>query len=209
MKPYWIDKVLVLGLTIMLAISIGCSGMGAEPPDAQDRSGSLPFSSSEAFELSKGTPIYVHLQQPISSLTAETGQNFSAVLDEPIAVNGHLVASEGTPVSGLVLAARKPGRFHNAGYVRLALSSLTIDGKQVPIKTSSTFVEGGSLKNHNLAYIGGGSGSTLPGVGGSTLIGSLVGSGDTTAAYIMGATEVGFAADRPMCFRLTAPLNLP
>jgi hypothetical protein len=212
MKPYWLDKVLVLGLTVVLAIAIGCSGIGAQPPEAQDKSDSLPFSDSEALELSKGTPIYVRLQQPISSLTAETGQSFSAVLDEPLMVSGRMVAPEGALVSVRVVAARKSGHLHNAGYVRVTLSSLTINGKEIPIQTSSAFVEGGSFKNRNLVYMGGGAGGgALPGAlsGNGALIGSMIGSGgDTTAAYATGTTEVGFAADRRIGFRLIAPLSI-
>lgn len=214
MKPYWTDKVLVLGFMVVLALAVGCSGMGAQPPDIQDKNGSLPFSNSDALEVSKGTSIYVRLQQAISSSTAEPGQNFSAVLDEPLMVSGRLIASEGALVTGRVVAARKSGHLYNAGYLRVTLSSLTVNGKQIPIQTSSVFVEGGSFKNRNLAYIGGGAASNLLPKGlangdNGSLIGSMVGpGGDTSAAYVVGKTEVGFAADRRMGFRLVAPLTI-
>jgi hypothetical protein len=214
MKPYWIDKVLALGLLGVLAIAIGCSGVGAQPPDVQDKTGSLPFSKTDGFELSKGTAIYVRLQQPISSSTAEAGQNFSAVLDEPLMVNGRVVAPEGAAVGGFVVAARKSGHLHNAGYLRVTLSSLTVNGKEIPIQTSSVFVEGGSFKNRNLAYIGGGAGGGAliggaAGGGKGALIGSMIGAGGgTTAAYATGKKEVGFAAERRIGFRLIEPLNI-
>lgn len=214
MKPYWTNKVLALGLLIVAAIVLGCRGVGAQPPDTQDNTGSPPFSNADALELSKGTPIYVRLQQPISSSTAEAGQSFTAVLDEPLMANGRLLAPEGTQVSGRVVAARKSGHLHNAGYVRVTLASLTINGKEVPIQTSSLFVEGGSFKNRNLAYIGGGAGGGaliggLAGGGKGAALGSLIGTGGgATAAYATGGKEVGFAPERRMGFRLIEPLDI-
>ena len=214
MKPYGIDKVLAMGLLAVVAIAIGCNGIGAQPPDVQNKTGSLPFSKNDSFELSKGTPIYVRLQQDISSSTAEAGQSFSAVLDEPLMINGRTVAPEGAAVSGRVVAARKSGHLHNAGYLRVTLCSLTVNGKEVPVQTSSVFVEGGSFKNRNLAYMGGGAGGGAligapVGGGKGALIGSIIGTGGgTTAAYATGKKEVGFAAERRMGFLLIEALNI-
>src|SRR5215471_19404811 len=114
MKPYFMAKVLALGLLVVVVSAIGCNGIGAQPP-ATDNGGSLPFSKSERLELAKGTAIYVRLQQSISSATAQTGESFSAVLDEPLMVNGQTVAPSGAEVKGRVVAARKSGHLHNAG----------------------------------------------------------------------------------------------
>lgn len=209
-----IDKILVLGLLGVLAIAIGCSGVDPQPPEVQDKTDSLPFSKTDGLEISKGTPIYVRLQQSISSSTAEAGQTFSAVLDEPLMNNGRVVAPEGASVNGRVVAARRSGRLHNAGYLRVTLCSLTINGKEVPIQTTSVFVEGGSFKNRNLAYIGGGAGGggllgALAGGGKGALIGSSIGAaGGATAAYAAGKNEVGFTAERRMGFRLIEPLGI-
>lgn len=213
MKPNETDKVLALLVLALLAIAIGCSGVGAQPPDSQADTASPPF-SNEGITVSKGTPIYVRLQQPISSVTAEQGDDFSAVLDDAVTVNGRVVVPQGTAASGRVVAARKSGRLHDAGYIRLVLSSVTIKGKEIPIQTSSVFVEGGSYKNHSMAYMGGAVAgnslmAALAGNGESGLVGSGADDSDgASAAYINGKKEVGFAADRRMSFRLIKAMNI-
>lgn len=209
---FWFDKVLALGLLVLLAIVISCSGVAPQPPTAADDGGSPPFSKSETTEIAKGTPVFVRLQSSISSATAETGDTFSAVLEDPLTVEGKTVVPEGADLSVRVVAARKSGQMHRPGYLRLALSSITVNGKQIPIQTTSVFVEGGNFGNRNLAYMGGG-------VGGSSFMGALGGAGtvissssstagSTSAVYTTGKNEVGFAAERRIGFSLIQPLNV-
>ena len=214
MKLCCVNKILALGMLVVLSMGVGCNGVGAAPPTDPDNSGSLPFAKTEPQELSKGTPIYVRLQKSISSASAQTGQDFSAVLDAPLEVNGRTIAAEGAQVRGRVVAVRKSGHLHNAGYLRLTLSSITLNGKTVPIETTSLFVEGGTFGNRNVALVGGGAGGgTLIGAladgGRESSIGSIAGgSGGATAAYATSKKEVGFAAERRIGFRLIQPLNI-
>jgi hypothetical protein len=209
---HWLDKALALGLLVLLAIVISCSGVAPQPPTAADDSGAPPFSRNETTEIAKGTPIYVRLQDSLSSATAETGDSFSAVLDEPLSIDGKTLVPEGAEISGRVIATRKSGQLHHAGYLRLTLSSVSMNGKQLPIQTTSVFVEGGSFGNHNVAYMGGGIGSnSLIGAltgGGKVINSNSSGNGGMAAAYTSGKNEVGFAADRRIGFRLIQSLNV-
>jgi hypothetical protein len=206
----------LLILLVLAGLAAGCSvgsqtsRVAADTPGAQQ----LPFVEGKALVVPANTAIYVRLQQSISSTTAQSGQNFSAVLDEPLAVDGQTLAPEGTVVTGKVVTARDSGRLNNAGYLRITLSSITLNGKAVPLQTNSMFVSGGSYKKRNLAFIGGGAGGgallgELVGRGQGAAAGSALGAtGSTTAAYATGKKEVGFMAERRLGFRLTQPLNI-
>jgi hypothetical protein len=204
-------------LLVLAGLAAGC-GVGAQPPTvATDTQATpqqqLPFVEGKALVVPANTAVYVRLQQSISSATAQSGQNFSAELDEPLAVEGQTLAPKGTPVTGRVVAVRESGHMHNAGYLRITLSTITLNGKTVPLQTNSVFVSGGSYKKRNLAFIGGGAGGgallgALMDGGKGAAIGSTVGAaGGTTAAYATGKKEVGFIAERRLGFRLTQPLN--
>ena len=112
----------------------------------------------EQVVIPSGTAITVRLQNAVSSATSTPGDQFEATLDQPIMVDGQTIAPEGAHVTGRVVAARRSGRLMHSGYLRIALSSLTLDGKSIPVQSSSVMVAGMSHKKRNLAWIGGGAG---------------------------------------------------
>lgn len=160
----------------------------------------------------QGSVIMVRMQSGVSSATAQPGETFSATLDSPIVAEGRTVLKQGTAVMGKVVSARRSGRLQDPGYIKLTLVSVSIDGKQVPIDTSSVSAKGASHKKRNVAMIGGGSGAgaligALAGGGKGALIGAGVGAAaGTTGAYATGKKDVGFGPERRLSFRLTQPL---
>ena len=161
-----------------------------------------------------GTAITVRLQNAVSSATSAPGDQFAAVLDEPIVVDGETIAPTGAQVTGRVVAARRSGRLTHPGYLRIALASMTVNGKTIPVQSSSMMVAGASHKKRNLAWIGGGAGGgaligAIASGGTGALIGSAVGAaGGTTAAYATGKKEVGFGPERRLTFRLTRSVTI-
>src|SRR5947209_6831795 len=62
----------------------------------------IPYST----KLPEGIPIPVRLQSTISSQTSHTGDSFSAIIDQPIEIDGQSIVPSGTSASGRVLEAK-------------------------------------------------------------------------------------------------------
>jgi hypothetical protein len=115
-----------------------------------DKAGNFPTGSLIPTAIPAGTALSVHLRTPLSSATSRPGDTFEAVLDEPVFVRGRVVAPRGARVTGRVLDARAASELQEPGYMRLALSTVSLNGQSLPLQTSSIFVKSGSHEKRNL-----------------------------------------------------------
>ena len=97
-------------------------------------------------QLPAGTPIVVRLRKPLSSAKVHPNETFTAVLEESVIIHDHVVAEQGATVTGRIVEAKSIRQTRTPGYMRLTLSSISIDGKPVRIRTSSSFFKGISPK---------------------------------------------------------------
>lgn len=114
----------------------------ASPPQSQIRKpeSNLPFRDSQS--LPAGMLLTVLLRDPLSADSAGASGAFGAVIDEPVVVGGTTLLPRGASVAGRIEAAHVSRFKRNRGYVQLTLASIAIGGQEIPIQTSSLFVNG-------------------------------------------------------------------
>jgi hypothetical protein len=114
-------------------------------PTSYDSTGSesgVPFRDSQSLPV--GTLLTVRLKDAINSDHLPSGANstFTALVDEPIVMEGATIVPRGASVAGRIESARSSTMKHSRGYVRLTLDLVDIAGKELPIRTSSLFARG-------------------------------------------------------------------
>ncbi len=217
-------------LGTVLVAAVGCDYQSTVPavaPDPQTATNGdrLPFDREArqdgisptssvippGAQIPAGTPVTIRLRRAVSSATAVSNDEFEAVLEEPIIVNGQIVGERGTPVQGRVLDARARTQLRSPGYLRLALSSIVVQGKRAPLRSSSAFLKGAG-SGRNRTPVPGGTDGTLIGAvsGGKTPVlgNAMVMEGSPTPSMISTARDVTVDPGRRLTFRLLEPIPL-
>lgn len=125
--------------------------------------------------LSSGTMISVRLNQGLSTDHNKSGDAFTATLEQPVVVNGWVVARRGQTIEGRVLNSVKGGRIKGTSKLQIALTRLTlVNGQQLPVQTQLVQASGGATKGRDASAIG-----TTTGTG--AIIGAIAGAGEGAA----------------------------
>jgi hypothetical protein len=119
----------------------------AVPPPDHKSGIDTPFpAASHTRSIPAGTLITVRLFNSLSISSVRPGDPFTAFLAGPLSIDGDTLIQSGTLVSGRVESAQpsidRPGLSPDPGYIRLALNSITIDGRPLDLQTSSLFAKG-------------------------------------------------------------------
>jgi hypothetical protein len=191
------------------------------PPDMQDQQAppNQPAQPSQplptTLTIPSGTILVVRVNDFLSSDKNQIGDSFTATLDQPIVVNGWVVARRGQILTGKVKEAKRAGRVKGVSQLGVELTDLTVvDGRQLPILTDLSKGSAGTSHGQDAATIG-----TTTGLG--ALIGSAADWG-TGAAIGAGAGAVaGIGAvlltrghptilepETPLNFRLVDPVKV-
>jgi len=135
-----------------------------------------------------GKVIFVRLNEPLSSDHSHVGEGFTATLDQPIVVNGWVVARRGETVVGTVTSAKKAGRVKGVSQLGLTLSDITVaDGQQLPLVTELWNGSAGTSHGADAGAI-----ATTTGVG--TIIGAAANGGEGAGIGAGAGAAAGIAA---------------
>jgi hypothetical protein len=131
---------------------------GAQQPDAPPNPdyAAPPGPVPSTLTIPAGTVLLVRINEFLSSDRNQVGDRVTATLEQPIVVNGWVVARRGQTLVGQVEAAVKAGRVKGTSQLGLELTDLTIvDGEQRPILTELWKASGGTSHGQDAATIGG------------------------------------------------------
>ncbi|MCL5670768.1 MAG: hypothetical protein M1423_05645 [Acidobacteria bacterium] len=187
----------------------------AAPVVAAAPESSSTASTSQSVLVPAGTQIVVRMITGIDSDRNQVGQSFDASLEEPLTVNGALVAPKGTTVYGRLLEVQSAGKIKGQSELRLGLTGIVINGATYTIATGEYTAQGSSRGKQTAerAGIGAAAGGILGAIlggGKGAAIGAGVGAGAGTAVQVMThGQQVHVPSETVLNFTLQQPVNLP
>ena len=155
----------------------------------------------------------MRLSETISTERARQGDSFSASLDQPLVVDGLVIAEKNARVYGRVVDTVEAGRVKGLAHLSLELSSLmTSDGQKIALRTASFEKEGPSSKTADTekigagavigavigAIAGGGKGAAIGAAGGGAAGGGVVAATRGKPAVLSAETKISFRVDQPV-----------
>ncbi len=162
-----------------------------------------------------GTFVTVRLMGSLSSDINEQGDGFSATLEQPIVVDGWVVARRGQIAIGRIVEVQKAGRVKGVSSMGVALSDLpVVDGRQLPVQSQLVQTSAGTSKGRDVAGVAATTGIGAA-IGGAVDGGAGAGIG-AAAGAAAGIAGVLLTPGRPtvlpsetlLTFRLQEPITI-
>ncbi len=160
------------------------------------------------------TVISVVLDEPVGSKISTSGQQFTATVSQPVAVDGKVAIPKGARATGIVRDAKPAGRFKGGAQLELTLASIEVHGASYEVHTTSPEETSKGKGKRTAAMVGGGAGGGaliggLAGGGKGALIGGLIGAAaGTGGAGLTGNRDITLPAETPITFKLVDPLEI-
>jgi hypothetical protein len=169
MKTQWL-RLIVTNLLLIVAVVGSASAQ---------HGGSSPV-------IPPGIEIQVRMIDNLSSERTNTGDTFQGTLEAPLVVQGRVLYTKGSNVTGQVSAAHRSGRLSDPGVLELVLTSVSDSRKSSALATEIFPIKGASHTKSNVGKIGGGAAAgaiigAIVGGGKGAAIGAGVGAGAGTA----------------------------
>jgi hypothetical protein len=169
-------------------------------------------SSANKITVPTGTRLVVRTIDAVDSDKNHVGDKFQASLDQALYVNEVLVAPRGADVYGRLEEVKEAGHIQGKSQLKLSLTSIVINGQNVPLSTGDYELSGKSRGTNTAKKVGGGAAigaviGAIAGGGKGAAIGAGVGAGAGTAVQVMtkgdqvhvpSETLLEFALDQPL-----------
>lgn len=215
---------LAVCLFCMGLLVTGC-GKSADQPSGADANSAPSMAESAKSAVKKAmepkplvvpaeTVLAVVLDQTISSKTTNSGEKFSATVETPVEIEGKVAIPKGARASGIVKEAKAAGRFKGGAVLALTLTTVTVNGKDYEIQTSSPTMSSKGKGKRTATMVGGGAAGgaaigAIAGGGKGAAIGALIGAAaGTGGAGFTGNRDITLAAETALDFKLLEPVHI-
>ncbi len=150
--------------------------------------------------LGAGTVLPVRIGETISSARNQPGDSFLATLDQPLVIDGFIIAEKGSRVEGRVAESEPAGRTRGLAHLGVELVRIsTSDGQRIRIRTQPYRKDGPTSRGTDAAKIGAGAAI-------GAAIGALAGGGTGAA---IGAGLGGAAGGGDVLLTRGKPAEIP
>ena len=163
--------------------------------------------------ITSGTLVTVRLGETISTERSRQGDSFMATLDEPLVVDGLVIAEKGARANGRVVDLVEAGRVKGLAHLSVELANVMLsDGQKVELRTARFEKDGPSSKTEDTqkvgigavigaaigAIAGGGKGAAIGAAGGGAAGGGAVAATRGKPAVLPAETKISFRVEQPV-----------
>ena len=183
----------------------------APPPPPPERTPEPP--QPRSVTIARGTLVTVRLSDTISTERNRQGDSFTATLDEPLVIDGLVIAEKGARATGRVVNLVEAGRVKGLARLALELTSvMTSDNQKVELRTASFEKQGATSKSEDTqkvgigaaigaaigAIAGGGTGAAIGAATGGAAGGGVVAATRGKPAVLAAETRISFRVEQPV-----------
>ncbi|MEX2262990.1 MAG: hypothetical protein WD696_13625 [Bryobacteraceae bacterium] len=165
--------------------------------------------------LEQGAKLAVRTTTTLSSKTSQTGETFTATLEEPIVEGATVFAPKGSKVEGTVVESDQGGRVKGVAGISVRLARLYLpNGSVVDLQTSPVARRARTTKKKDATKVGVGAGigaaiGAIAGGGRGAAVGAAVGGGAGTGAVLATRGDAAvIPAESILTFTLAEPVAL-
>lgn len=170
--------------------------------------------SARSFEIPANTQITIRLIDEIDSEKAKPGDQFQASVDEQVAAGGETLIPKGADAVVKLVSETESGRLTGRTELTVQLASVTVDGRPVPLNTSTVAQASGSRgsRTAKTAAVTGAVGAIIGAIAGGGR-GAAIGAGAGAAAgagsqVFMKGQRVRIPSETLLTFTVQNPIRV-
>jgi hypothetical protein len=160
-----------------------------------------------------GTPVNVRLAQAIEVDLSEAGQQFKAVVDDPVMIGGSIVIPRGASATVQAVQVAQSGKMKGSDKITLKLNTITFGGTVHEVTSAYVETKGKGEGKRSARKVGGGAGlgaivGGIAGGGEGAAIGAVIGGVGGAAVASGGEEHLKLPAETRLQFQLTQAVTI-